>query len=131
MVLQVSRNTVLTHCHMTCKIESASLSCTKCGMSCCSYKVEGDEQTATAELRGLRVVTQINLGSAEPSAPTSEVCLNHPNKQNCFDANPVNSGTSGTATPDCAGIVVQCQLRDYQVPVMFLAQLLYVHEHCH
>lgn len=41
----------------------------------CSYKVEGDEQTATAELRGLRVVTQINLGSSEPSAPTSEVSL--------------------------------------------------------
>ena len=43
----------------------------------CSYKVEGEEQTATAELRGLRVVTQINLGSSEPSAPTSEVSLQH------------------------------------------------------
>ena len=43
----------------------------------CSYKVEGAEQTATAELRGLRVVTQINLGSSEPSAPTSEVSLQH------------------------------------------------------
>ena len=35
--------------------------------------MEGDEQTARAELRGLRVVTQINLGGSEPSAPTAEV----------------------------------------------------------
>ena len=40
---------------------------------CCSYKVEGDEQTASAELRGLRVVTQINLGGAESAAPTANV----------------------------------------------------------
>lgn len=32
---------------------------------CCSYKVEGDEQTAHAELRGLKLVTQINLGSSD------------------------------------------------------------------
>lgn len=34
----------------------------------CSYKVEGDEQTAKAELRGFRVVTQINLGGPDASA---------------------------------------------------------------
>lgn len=36
--------------------------------ACCSYKVEGDEQTAHAELRGLKLVTQINLGTSDSSS---------------------------------------------------------------
>ncbi len=79
----------------------------------CSYKVEGDEQTATAELRGLRVVTQINLGSAEPSAPTSEVCLNHTQKS--IITKIVNSSTYGNVTAECVGTVSQCRLKDFKL----------------
>lgn len=39
---------------------------TLCGYFC-SYKVKGDEQSAKAELRGFRVVTQINLGGEDTS----------------------------------------------------------------
>ncbi len=77
-------------------------------MLCCSYKVEGDEQTATAELRGLRVVTQINLGSTEPSAPTSEVGLNHKNAHNCLHTKTFNSSTSSHVTAGRVVIVSQC-----------------------
>lgn len=77
-------------------------------MLCCSYKVEGDEQTATAELRGLRVVTQINLGSTEPSAPTSEVGLNHQKTHNCLHTKTFNSSTSGCVTAGRVVIVSQC-----------------------
>lgn len=41
-----------------------------CLLGCCSYKVEGEEQTAQAELRGLKLVTQINLGKSDPNAPS-------------------------------------------------------------
>ena len=87
----------------------------------CSYKVEGDEQTATAELRGLRVVTQINLGSAEPSAPTSEVCLQSEYllaHQHCTPQYKWSCGSS--LFGHCLSVLAQTQ----QISVIALAQLL-------
>ena len=37
------------------------------------YRVEGDEQTAHAELRGFKVATQINLSEAQAQTEAEEV----------------------------------------------------------
>ena len=39
------------------------------------YRVEGDEQTAHAELRGFKVATQINLSEAHAQSEAEEVNL--------------------------------------------------------
>lgn len=52
---------------VVCTFTLYSNSPSTCIVLLCSYKVEGDEQTAKAELRGLRVVTQINLGGGDAS----------------------------------------------------------------